>query len=264
VTSGTLDLDGATLAFDVTGGEDPGPTVVLLHGLGASRESDSRSGLFDFSAVAGDGRRVIRYDARAHGRSGGGSNPAEMGWERLADDLLQLLDVLAPGGAVDAVGVSMGAGTLLHAALRSPSRFRRIALVIPPTAWETRAAQGATYRKMADLLEEAGPDALTAMMADVPPLPIPAEGGWNVTSFDVKPELMPTVLRGSAATDLPAGPDLARIGIPVLLLPWVGDPSHPVSTSERLHELLPDSVLEFTRDAAGQRALGARIARFLC
>ena len=42
----------------------------------------------------------------------------------------------------------MGVGTLLHAVTRQPERFRRLAPVIPPTAWAARAAQAGDYRQM--------------------------------------------------------------------------------------------------------------------
>ena len=49
----------------------------------------------------------------------------------------------------------------------------------------------------------------------------------------------------------------------MLLKPWVGDPGHPVSTSERLEELLPDALLEPMARPDDIRALGSRIVEFL-
>jgi 3-oxoadipate enol-lactonase len=258
----TLDLDGATLSYEVHDGD--GPTVVALHGLSSSRAHEAVGGFFDWSAVSREGRRLVRYDARGHGRSSGRPDAGDWAWPWLADDLLALLDVVSPDEPVDAIGVSMGTGTLLHAAVQHPERFRRLALVIPPTAWETRVAQGDVYRQMAGLVEEQGFDTLVRAMGALPVLPLLAEGGWtDAPPPDIAPDLLPTVFRGAAATDLPAPEAVAGIRLPVLLRPWVGDPGHPVSTSERLHELLPDSTLEVMSTPEDLRGLGDRIAAFL-
>ncbi|RIX28130.1 alpha/beta hydrolase [Amnibacterium setariae] len=262
VTDQTFPVPGAELSYEVH--EGAGPTVVQLHGLSSSRAGEAAAGFFDWSPVAAAGRRLVRYDARGHGRSTGRAEPADYAWSHLAEDLLALLDAVAPTEAVDAIGVSMGVGTLLHAAVIAPQRFRRLVLVIPPTAWATRTAQGDAYRQMADLAEQHGVDALLRAMSAYPPLPILAEGGWTTAPApDIAADLVPTVFRGAAATDFPAPEAVASIRQPVLLKPWVGDPGHPVSTSERLEELLPDALLEPMARPDDIRALGGRIADFL-
>ena len=258
----TLELDGSTLAYEVHDGD--GPAVVALHGLSSSRANEEAGGFFDWSPVAEAGRRLIRYDARGHGRSTGRPDPADSAWPRLAGDLLALLDVVSPDEPVDAIGVSMGTGTLLHAALLRPERFRRLVLVIPPTVWATRLAQGEGYRQMADLAEQQGVDALVRAMRALPPLPLLEAGGWTtMPPPDIAADLLPSVFRGAARTDLPEPEALRAIPHPVLLCPWVGDPGHPVSTSELLHDLLPDSTLELVATPEDVRGLGGRIARFL-
>ncbi|MEN0084065.1 MAG: alpha/beta hydrolase [Leifsonia sp.] len=257
-----LDVDGATLSYSVE--EGASPTIVGLHGLTSSRRNEAASGFSDWSAVSSTGRRVVRYDARGHGLSTGRPVPEDYAWPRLADDLFRLLDAVAPGEVVDAFGVSMGAGTLLHAVTREPDRFRRLALVIPPTAWSTRAAQGDVYRQMAAMAESEGLAALAAAAATMEPLPILAEGGWTtMVPPDIAEPLLPAVMRGAAATDLPPAESIGAIRKPVLLLPWTDDPGHPLSTSERLHELIPGSALRVTRTPDDLRAVGARVAAFL-
>jgi pimeloyl-ACP methyl ester carboxylesterase len=262
VTDGTLERDGATISYEVQ--EGAGPTVVQLHGLSSSRASEATAGFFDWSPVAAGGRRLVRYDARAHGRSTGRPQPADYAWPHLAADLIALLDVVSPEAPVDAIGVSMGVGTLLHAVTLRPERFRRLVLVIPPTAWATRAAQGDAYRQMADLAEQRGYDALVRTMSAFGTLPLLEEGGWTTAPPpDIEEDVLPAVFRGAALTDFPAQEAAAAIRQPVLLRPWVDDPGHPVSTSERLHELLPDSTLEVMSTPDDLRALGARAAGFL-
>ena len=262
MTDGSLQRDGATLSYEVQDGD--GPTVVQLHGLSSSRANEAAGGYFDWSPVHATGRRLVRYDARGHGRSTGRAEPADYAWTGLAEDLLALLDAVASGEAVDAIGVSMGVGTLLHAVAREPERFRRLVLVIPPTAWATRAAQADGYRQMATMAEEQGYDALVRAMSAFAALPLLEAGGWRTAPPpDVDPAILPAVLRGAAATDFPDGQAIASITQPVLLRPWVGDPGHPVSTSELLQGLLPNALLEPNETPDDLRAQGARIADFL-
>ncbi|WP_066517449.1 alpha/beta fold hydrolase [Curtobacterium ammoniigenes] len=257
----TLDLDTASLSYDVIDGD--GPAIVGLHGLTSSRASEDDGGYFDWRPIAQSGRRLVRYDARGHGRSTGRPLAEDYRWPQLADDLFRLLDAVAPAHAVDAFGVSMGVGTLLHAAVREPERFRRLAFVIPPTAWESRAAQAALYQQMADLAESGGMDALIAAGANAPVLPILQDGGWRL---DLRPAisaaLFPAVARGAAATDFPDPTELARITHPVLVRPWTDDPGHPIQTAERLHELLPAAVLSVMRTPDDLRGLGASLLTF--
>ncbi|HAM45630.1 MAG TPA: alpha/beta hydrolase, partial [Propionibacteriaceae bacterium] len=112
--------------------------------------------------------RVLRYDARGHGESSGDDDPSSYTWPALAGDLLQILDELAPGESVHAVGTSMGTGTLLHAALRDPGRFASLTLVLPPTAWETRRAKSADYSANAELVQRDGIDAFVSASDNIP------------------------------------------------------------------------------------------------
>ena len=76
-------------------------------------------------------------------------------------------------------------------------------------------------------------------------------------------ELLPSVLRGAAASDLPPTDAIARLDHRSLVLAWVGDPGHPESTAERLHELLPNSELLVARKLDDLFTWSATIADFL-
>ncbi|MFG6402987.1 alpha/beta fold hydrolase [Microbacterium sp. P04] len=238
---GVLDLGNAAISYDVTG--DSGPFAVQLHGLTSSRARDAQLGLDLGRALVG--HRVLRYDARGHGLSTGDSDPASYGWDRLADDLLHLLDAVAPGRRVHGVGPSMGTGTLLHAAVRDPSRFLSLTLVVPPTTGVTRAAQAETYRRNAAFVEREGVDALVELGSSAPVPPALADA--PATYPAVPAGLLPTVMRGAAATDLPPVGALRLLTPPTLLLAWAGDPAHPVSTAEKLREVIPGSILAVAR-----------------
>ena len=235
---------GAVLDYEITG--EDGPLVVQLHGLTSSRDRDAQLGLDLARALRG--HRVLRYDARGHGGSTGDRDPRSYQWNRLAKDLLALLDHVAPGEPVHAIGPSMGSATLLHAAKKHPDRFASLTLVVPPTAWETRAAQSQLYRANAALIEKEGLGVFHANhTAPVPP----ALSDAPTTTPTVPEDLLPTVLRGAASTDFPSEKAVSRITTPTLILAWTGDSAHPVSTAKRLKKLLPDARLVIARTPYG-------------
>ncbi|GAA1701378.1 alpha/beta hydrolase [Microbacterium sediminicola] len=245
---GRLEVRGATLDFEVTG--DDGPLVVQLHGLMSSRQRDRQLGLDLGRALRG--HRVLRVDARGHGGSSGSPDPADYAWNRLAEDLIAVLDDVAPGETVHGVGPSMGTGTLLHAALHDPARFTSLTLMVPPTAWGTRRAQAETYLRNADLIERHGVDAYLQLGATTPVPPAIADAPETLPSVDER--LLPTVLRGAATADLPAKDNITLIEVPTLILAWTGDPTHPLRTATRLSELLPQSRLVVARTPYGVTA----------
>lgn len=246
-----------SLAYD---DEGEGSAVVQLHGLTSSRARDRRLGL-DFIAGMPD-HRLIHYDARGHGHSTGPRVPAAYAWPRLAEDLLALLDQLVPDEPVHAVGKSMGVGTVLHAAVRHPERFSGLTLIIPPTAWASRVAQHDAYVHNAEVIERRGLRYWSSLEKRLP-LPPAVRPDRPFTLPDVEESLLPTLYRGAAATDLPPVADLADLDVPTQILGWIDDPSHPVSTSRTLHEVLPDSRLAIARTPADVGTWSARIAEQL-
>ena len=240
----SLSVPGAVIDFDLSGEDTTGPAVVQLHGLTSSRARDRVLGLDLGRAFPG---RLLRYDARGHGRSTGRPVPGDYLWERLAEDLLTLLDHIFPGEPVHGVGPSMGTGTLLHAASREPGRFLGLTLLVPPTVWDSRRAQAGTYENQAALVEAQGVGALVALGRDV--LPPPAAPPAPPTEPDVAEELLPSLLRGAALTDLPSAQVVARVAVPTHILAWHDDPTHPLSTATALHELLPGSTLRVASTA---------------
>ncbi|MGC0318609.1 alpha/beta fold hydrolase [Kitasatospora acidiphila] len=254
----TLDVPHARLAYRSTG---TGPLAVYAHGALSSRDHERRSGFLDWSPIAAAGLRLVEYDARGHGESTGRPVEADYAYPALADDLRALCDHLAPGDRVHAIGSSMGAATVLHAALAEPERFDRLVLAMPGVAWQAREGRREGLRAAARSVEQQGKTALvTAMRLGRPP--ILADTDFPPV-FDVSQELMPTVLRAAAANDLPDPQALRQLPHPTLVLAWDTDPSHPVATAEALAELLPGAAAHISRDLADIRTWGARAAEFL-
>jgi 3-oxoadipate enol-lactonase len=252
-----LDVEGATLDYDSTG---EGPVVVQAHGMMSSRAADASNGL-NLAALSA-AHTLVRYDARAHGASTGRPEPQDYVWPRLATDLFAVIAQVAGEAPVDAIGASMGAATILTAAVRRPAAFRRMVLVIPPTAWETRTPQRTMYEAGGAAIERQGLAAFLTAMGTATAPPVLAELGVVMTP-QVSEVLLPSVLRGAAVSDLPEQAALAALDLPVLLLPWVGDPVHPVSTAEKLAATLPDARMEPAESAADVRGWPRRVAEFL-
>ncbi|WP_353113048.1 alpha/beta fold hydrolase [Microbacterium sp.] len=258
MTDRTFEVEGATLAYSSVG---EGPTVVVAHGLSASREVEREGKLALWDELADAGFRVVSYDARGHGRSTGRPVPEDYLWPNLATDLLALVDDLSPEEPVYAIGTSMGTATIIHALTRRPERFRAVALAAPPTAWETRVAQGAMYEQTAVAAESLPAEEFAALAASTPPPPIFADV-WVPGPPTLDPALLPSVFRGAGKSDMPDAGLVAQIDVPALLLAWATDPGHPVSTTERLSELLRDSEAVVAEDVEQVRTWPARAAAF--
>jgi pimeloyl-ACP methyl ester carboxylesterase len=119
----TVDAGGPPLAGEDAG---EGTPIVLLHGLTATR----RYVVMGSKALERGGHRVIAYDARGHGQSSPAPAPAAYGYDELALDLRALLDAYELERAVLA-GASMGAHTLLRAALDAPERVAGVVAITP-------------------------------------------------------------------------------------------------------------------------------------
>ena len=113
-----LPVNGISMAFRDIGN---GPALLLLHGFTGTGEVWDPF-LEDLSAAF----RIIVPDLRGHGRS---INPSGHFTHReLAFDLFNLLDQLGID-TLSAIGSSMGAMTLLHAATQQRERIKSMVLV---------------------------------------------------------------------------------------------------------------------------------------
>lgn len=127
-----------------------GPTIVLGHGFGGSARN------FRAQARALKPRfRVVRFDARGHGRSEAPAEPRAYEPEAFVGDVGRVLDQV---GATEAVigGLSMGAGVALRYALAHPERTRALVLAAFPPGDATPGSFGAIAQEFADAIEREG------------------------------------------------------------------------------------------------------------
>ncbi len=221
-----------------------GRPLVWGHGLMGSMWVEDQAGIVDWQQVARHAD-VVRYDARGHGDSAGGYRERDYRWQQLAEDMLALAgSVSRPREKVVIGGLSMGAATALEAAVRQPGRVAGMILALPPTAWETRPRQAAIYRRMGWFSGVFG--AAPYRVLDWLPKPVRDDGLSRLAMATIKGlarsdhRRVRAVLRGAALSDMPGRAALGQVDVPTLILAWEDDAAHPVSTSERLAEVLPD------------------------
>ena len=264
-----IDAGGTRLAATVEG---EGPrTLVWGHGLLSDRASEDDLGLFDWARVV-DGTRLVRYDARGHGRSHPAGDPEQLRWSALAGDMLAVADAVGATSFV-AGGASMGCATALYSAVAQPTRIEALVLVIPPTAWATRAAQAQMYAAGVELFRQQPEQALQLIASafdNAPPLGEMVSAGYPEATeimrrhmLRLDPSRLPSILEGAARSDLPAPEHLAGITAPALILAWVGDSGHPVATAQRLHELIADSQLHVAQSVDDVHGWPELVAHFL-
>ena len=108
--------------ISVTDYENNLPPVVLLHGLaGSSRE------LRPTAEALSDSFRVLLIDQRGHGRST--RRPEDLSRQAFVDDVVCVLEQLAPGQRVTLIGQSMGAHTAFLTATRRPDLLHRLVML---------------------------------------------------------------------------------------------------------------------------------------
>jgi pimeloyl-ACP methyl ester carboxylesterase len=239
-----LDIDGGTLAYEVTG--DAGPLVVLAHGMGDSREAYR----FVVPPLVAAGYRVAAVDLRGCGQS-------SVGWPSytrtdVAGDLLAL--VAALGGPAVLVGHSFAGGAATIAAAKAPSLVTAV-IELAPFTRQPHLAFGdlRVPRFRRGMLHLLGTGLLGSVrqweryLEVAYPGPKPAD--WDARLVQIaamlrEPGRMKAVQRmgRSAATD--AGAELGNVACPVLVVQGTLDPDwgSPQAEGEAIVAALPTGL----------------------
>jgi pimeloyl-ACP methyl ester carboxylesterase len=106
--------------------EGAGDPIVLIHGFASNKETNwVHPGWV--TTLTRAGRRVVALDNRGHGASTKLYDPAAYHSERMAGDVVALLDHVGIATA-DVMGYSMGARIAAHCAVLHPRRARSVIL----------------------------------------------------------------------------------------------------------------------------------------
>lgn len=231
----TVDGPSGPLEVLVTGRGQP--VTVFAHGLAGSIAETRPFG----SGVAGT---KVFLHFRGHGASAGGETPWT--YAAVAAELMAVVDRY---DARRGLGVSLGAGALLAAAVELPDQFERLVFVLPATI-DTPRRDPAVQRmqRMAELVEQRDLNPLAdALVAEQP---APARGRPDVHLWATRQA------RRLAATEVARGlrelpPQypvadrslLQRLTGPVLVVGQEDDDAHPAGVARELAALLPDARL---------------------
>jgi pimeloyl-ACP methyl ester carboxylesterase len=220
--------DGVHIQYKLEGS---GPPVVLIHGVGADKES------WDEIAPALARRfTVVRADLRGHGGSGRISRCS-------IDDFVSDLDGLAEAAGLarfHLVGFSLGGLIAQHYALHRPERIER--LVLLSTVAQRTDEERRRVRERAGVLSRDGIAAVTSA----------AEDRWFTPAFKAaNPERVALRLAQLRANDhasytaaytvfaeADAGLDIGAIAAPTLVV--TGE--HDQGSSPRMARLLHESI----------------------
>ncbi|HWY90881.1 MAG TPA: alpha/beta hydrolase [Solirubrobacteraceae bacterium] len=238
--------DGVELAGEQTGAGLP---IVLLHGLTATR----RYVVMGSRLLERSGRRVIAYDARGHGRSAPAPDPGAYGYDRLARDLLAVMDSLGLERALLA-GASMGSQTIVRCALEHPDRVAALGLITPaydPDAHATGPdGELAAWDALARGLREGGVEGFMAAY-DFTSVP----DAWRATVEKVVRQRLsahdhPEAVADALQTVPRSRPfecieELAGIDAPTVVIASrdEADPGHPLAVGERYARTIPGARL---------------------
>ena len=220
------------VSFTVLG--EGSPITVFAHGLGGS-VAETRP-----LALRVAGTRVL-LDFRGHGSSA----LLDDGWnyDLLADDLLSVADAV---GATQAVGLSLGSGALLRALSRDPSRFTKVAFVLP-AAIDGLRNDGATERLLRLGSAISAKDArLTAdILLEELPASVRARRGVDALVLRRAGQLVQKPAPSPRGEDRPVRSRalLSQFTAPALVVAQLGDPLHPSELALDLHGLLPSAEL---------------------
>ena len=227
-----------------------GDALIWSHGLMSSIVCEDSMGLLEWHDFPRD-KRLIRYDARGHGRSEATFKRNDYHWRNLASDLIAIADEFG-GKRFIAGGQSMGCATSLYTGLLVPDRIEKLVLMNPPTCWEARASQAGLYNKMATIGGVLGGTILAKLMGNhldrlLPGWLIDAKGepikGMLEGFKPLQRRTLYTLFRGAAITDLLSKKELSTLQIPTLILAWSEDQTHPVEVADELSRILPQSEL---------------------
>lgn len=231
-----------------------GPAFVWGHGLTASMNAEDGLGWFSWQKFSKD-ILLVRYDARGHGKSSTKGSLHEYSWAGLAKDMLSLAKHFDSDSAILG-GQSMGCATAINAALKNPDYVSGLVLVSPPTAWETRNEQRHLYRFSEFLGRLLGARGMAAVVRLLPKRLLPA---WLIDHDPdaikhyasgvaaMKYSGLSKALRAAVKANMPEREVLKNINMPVLILAWEGDKSHPVYSATELEKYLPHASLHVAK-----------------
>ena len=140
--------DGVELAYERQG---EGPAIVLVHGFGSSRVQNWRSTGW-YGGLTAAGFSLVAMDCRGHGESGKPHDAAFYGHDRMAGDVIAVMQACDLSDAL-ILGYSMGGFIGLRLLASHPQRVRKLAIAgVGETYLEDRITAPGARSVLADAL----------------------------------------------------------------------------------------------------------------
>lgn len=236
----TAHINGFEMYYERHG---TGAPLLLLHG-GLGIGADWRH----VFPTPPDGVELIVPDLRGHGRS---TNPSRaFTFAQCARDVVALLDHLEIE-TVDAIGLSMGAKTLLHVATSQPRRSRSLVLV-SATPYFPAAVRVAMAQYTPASFESLSEEARQALRARH------VRGDDQIRDLYAMTAGFATSYHDMAFTP----PLLATIGARTLIVHGDRDPLYPVELAMELFRSIPHAALWVVPNAGHGPVFGALAPAF--
>lgn len=240
-----------------------GQPFIWLHGMLNSVESDSVFSLVDFNKL-NTHLSVLRYNYCNKSVTGNYT------WEFLSEELLSVMNSQKIDQSILG-GLSMGAGTILHAAVNYPERIRAMLLVTPPPAWEHREAVKKVYRRIA---AKTSPEKIPEFLSRIINLTPDPPQYFEETNPGVREKLQELRMAfepayytrlyiDGANSDLPSREQISEINVPTLIIAHSNDSNHPLETAQELHNLIKGSDLKIITDYEDYKKTQIEIRNFL-
>lgn len=239
------EVNGHRLRYRVQG---KGPLTVFGHGILGSIEQL----LAGEEALARleERVRVLFYDARGHGKSGGPTDAAGYTWETLGRDMAHLIETQSDGPAIVG-GASMGAATALWVALERPELVRAMVVMMPPPLGhemmrETNERQAISMLEaLAVAIENFGLETTVQNLSLWPGFAATEEERASRVAWlsGQNPETVLHVIKGLVTAPFHDPEMYRRIEAPTLVLAHEGDGLHPTRAARLLAGLAPNSRL---------------------
>jgi len=240
-----------------------GQPFIWLHGMLNSVESDSVYSLIDFESLQ-DQISVVRYNYCDKSADG------DYSWPALTNELIGVLDAQKYDKVLMG-GLSMGAGTAIHAAVQFPERVKALILVTPPPAWEIREKVKAVYRKVISKTNsKTVPEILKRLIQlnqDPPEYFEQNHPGTKQRLMEhrlgFEPQYYTQIYLGGANSDFPSREQISQINVPTLIIAHPDDPNHPLEIAQELNELINGSELVVISDYEDYQNLQMKVRHFL-
>ena len=158
--------DGTALAFERHAplNQSSRPAIMMVHGFGSSRLQNWKSTGW-FGGLTDAGFSLVAMDCRGHGDSGKPHDPAAYGHDRMAQDVVTVMDACGLSTSF-VLGYSMGGFITLRLLAAHPERVTRLAIDgVGANYLEDRITAPQARAALADALLTPDPATLTDQRA---------------------------------------------------------------------------------------------------